>query len=393
MDVFNLIKSHKEVYTNNIGHIRANMVKLMDALVIEMERYKYIANDPDTGPARISPHLAADMVNLQNIATIYWRSSYQFNRTDQNNSPQNMFVQNSLEICNRTYTSFIDSIGSVLAFINDTVFGDEEPAIFTERREYIKDVVNQTTEFKKCSSEYVYVLDKAHDDIVKISDKFLRAIPKEMSNLMRDLNIQELHSPLKQDQRSFEESMIAYYLAQKTKLQLATDLSGESLDVVKSRIENFFFHINVRLLVPFIIEVTKSRHLLINSYNELMVILARLNGYITSTDYRNLFYGFKIWTRTLVTLQNNIVEMYETSTGHETLGDSFVLTEQSAHDSLFTIIDEHISSFYEGVNAEVKVLSSEVELYHGDLTRSVGEVNALLILYLSEGALGKQFIR
>ena len=189
--------------------------------------------------------------------------------------------------------------------------------------------------------------------------------------------------------------MIAYYEARLTKYAFAVHFTGEELDQVVSRINMFFFRIDSTFMEPFAIYISQSKFIMIDYYIKLLDILLELSLYITKEEAESSLFGLQLWKRPLVTLYNNVVDIRDTSTAADTLGDlsGRRLAGESPIEMFSSIVNEHVKSYYEGVHNEVNELRLTINQYHSDLTKAVGSVNDLLQSYKEDGQINKQFIR
>ena len=380
-----MVVTRHESYLEYIGELRNTLLHHIERMRYDLRSFQFISEDGNRD-VYVSPHLSEELKNLQNIAEIFWTNTIKFNATSHNNSPGNMFVVESMSSCNNTCASFVDALGEIIEFINITLFE-------TTEEKTIRETIEKSEKFVLCSSEYMNMLKDREKTLKTIDFSLLEDILDSMRLLIDNININDLRAQLLQDQRSFEESLIGYYEGRSTKLNLTDFMARDRLDLVTSHIENFFFNTDVRLLIPFDTHVINTKAKLIEFYNVLVEVLASLNGYYSSEIYQNTLYGFNIWRRALVSLSNNLLDKYDTSTGHETLGENFILNKNEGANSLNIIINEHISSYYENIFAEVKEMEEKLNEYNSNLAGAVDDVNLLLKKYKESGVVGNQFIR
>lgn len=339
-EISNLLQDHYNEYDNTMGKIQQNFIEQLNMTSTMLTTIQFMIYDTENKPT-IPIDLLTNVLSTKKIAQIYWEETYKFNTTYVANSAGDMFIENPVGFCNTSFDHLITGLDSLASLISSTSFGD---VFYLE----VSNFLERAGPFKACTTEYINKLMTARRLMEEVNPEKLENMLLMMLNIRRDTDINELHLPLLQDQKSLEELIIAYYENRTSKLELAERLSGDMLDSIKSKIEMFFFRVGVNVMEPFSMQIIRTKFQIIDSYQKVMSILESLHGYITESKYHISFTGLYIWNRKLVTLANNLIEYHESSSSKETLGHDFALAGNNSLKQIDIVISEHVSSYYEG---------------------------------------------
>ena len=145
----------------------------------------------DSNDSHVMPHLIPALRNIRTMSDVYWKATLKFNTTYLDNTPDNMFILGSMENCNDSKTLFHDNIHNLLFYLETETFNGDfylEVESFTE----------SVRQYQQCSAEYINKLTTLKTRLDMISPVILSNLLSDVEDLLRDLNIHELHLPLLQ---------------------------------------------------------------------------------------------------------------------------------------------------------------------------------------------------
>ena len=189
-EIYTLINDHFKVYDNTLGVLGTNLLYQLEAVtndLITMQALIFNQNDNSS----TSPHLISNLINLRALSNMYWNETVKFNTTYISNSAENMFIKKTMARCNNRRESFHDYLESLLSLIMLDTYDD----IFYQK---VNLFIDNAEQYRDCSSEYIDMLTTLKARLDDVSPSHLRDMSTEMKNILRNLNVYEMHLPLLQ---------------------------------------------------------------------------------------------------------------------------------------------------------------------------------------------------
>ena len=188
--LFDLINNNYYEYQRNVGIIRDNLLSQIDLATKDLQTMHFLVFQ-NSNDSQLSPHLMPSLRNIRTLSDVYWNTTVKFNTTYLDNTPSNMFIEDSLEDCNEKKILFHDNIEDLFIYLETETFNGDFFLKVTSFTDSVK-------HYSECSAEYINKLTTLKARLDLISPAILGSLLSEVEDLLRDLNIHELHLPLLQ---------------------------------------------------------------------------------------------------------------------------------------------------------------------------------------------------